>query len=272
MCHMYSRSTACWTTGQPTSAWLKKRLFHELFGRRFIQQAAHIHCTAVEEQRQASPWLSGAPVSVLPCLIDLEAYRNLAVTDQPPENSPPKLLFLGRLHPKKGPDLLIDAVAELRRRTCPVELLVAGEGEPSYEANLKAQASRLGLDRVKFLGLVTGAAKLALFQSADLFVLPTSQENFGLALIEASACGTPVLTTKGVDIWRELQGSGGTIADRSVNAFADAIEQLLRDRRQLQEKGRAAREWVFQTLDPQRLLPEYERFYESVITHSEVEG
>jgi len=251
-----------WATAQH---WFKKRVFHELVGRRFIQQAARIHCTAAEEQRQAFPWLADAPVTVLPCLVDLEAYRDLAAPLRSPQNLPPTLLFLGRLHPKKGLDLLIESVAELRRRGRPVQLLIAGEGEPSYETMLKTRADRLGLDCVNFLGLITGAAKLSLFRSADLFVLPTSQENFGLALIEAAACGTPLLTTKGVDIWRELQLAGAAIAERSARSFADAIEQLLQDRMQLQEKGAAACDWVFRTLDPKHLLPEYERFYESVI-------
>jgi glycosyltransferase involved in cell wall biosynthesis len=252
-----------WSTSQ---RWFKKRVFHGLLGRRFIQQAARVHCTAVDEQRQAAPWLGNVPVTVLPCLVDLEPYRHLAAPARAVQNSSPKLLILSRLHPQKGIDLLIDSIAELRRRHCPVQLLIAGEGEPGYEASLKMQVSRLGLDGVKFLGLVTGSDKLALFQSADLFVLPTSQENFGLALIEAAACGTPLLTTRGVDIWQELQSAGAMIADRTATAFADAIEQLLGDREQLQEKGRFAREWVFRTLDFEHLLPECEKFYESVIS------
>lgn len=252
-----------WATAQRR---LKKRAFHSLFGRRFIQQASRIHCTAEEEKRQALPWLGTAPVTVLPCLVDLEPYRDLAAPAQSPKASIPTLLFLGRLHPKKGPDLLIQTVAELRRRNQSVRLLIAGQGEASYEARLKEQTQQVGLDDcVRLLGLVTGPAKLSLLQSADLFVLPTSQENFGLALIEAAACGTPVLTTKGVDIWRELESAGAAIAERSAIALADAIERLLHNPAQLQSRGRTLREWVFQTLDPGRLLLEYERMYESVI-------
>ncbi len=252
-----------WATAQH---WLKKRAFHSIFGERFLRQASLIHCMAEEEKRQALPWIGDAPVAVVPCLVDLEPYRDLAQPPPSPKTATSTLLFLGRLHLKKGCDLLIEAAAELRRRGQPVHLLIAGQGEASYEASLRDLTRRLGLqDCVDFLGLVTGPAKLSLFQSADLFVLPTSQENFGLALIEAAACGTPLLTTKGVDIWRELELAGAAIAERSASAFADAIERLLLDRPQLQAKGLSARDWVFSRLDPDRLLAEYEAFYESVI-------
>jgi glycosyltransferase involved in cell wall biosynthesis len=260
-----------WATSQ---GFVKKRIFHALFGRRFIRQAARAHCTAAEEQRQAEPWLEPTPVSVLPYLVDLEPFQNLKTRDtlaapssvaSSPANAIPTLLFLSRLHAKKGPELLIDTMAELRKRGQPARLLIAGEGETTYEAALRDRTRQFALgDIVKFLGLITGDAKLALFQSADLFVLPTSQENFGIALIEAAACGTPLLTTKGVDIWRELEPAGARIAERSVNGFADAIEELLRDRAALAKRGQASREWVFNTLDPDKLAAEYEALYQSV--------
>jgi glycosyltransferase involved in cell wall biosynthesis len=256
-----------WATSQ---RWLKKRLFHSLIGRRFVRRAARVHCTAIEEQRQASPWLAKTPVSILPYLVDLEPFRQLAARDASTTASfspaeIPTLLFLSRLHPKKGPELLIDTMAELRKRGQPARLLIAGQGGPAYEARLRERTHQLDLgDTVKFLGLITGDAKLALFQSADLFVLPTSQENFGIALIEAAACGTPLLTTKGVDIWRELESAGAKIVERSVNGFADAIQELVRDRAALAKRGQSCREWVFNTLDPDRLAGEYETLYQSV--------
>jgi glycosyltransferase involved in cell wall biosynthesis len=259
-----------WATSQ---RFVKKRIFHALIGRQFLEKAAQIHCMAEEELRQATPWLNGAPATILHCLVDLEPFQNLskrtASTDRNAGESIPTLLFLGRLHVKKGIDLLIDVMAELRRRGQAARLLIAGQGEAGYEADLRDQTRRLGLDDVaQFLGLVTGDAKTSLFQSADLFVLPTSQENFGIALIEAAACGVPLLTTRGVDIWRELEAAGAAIAERSVTGFADAIERLLRDRAQLQKNAGAVRDWVFATLDPERLLPEYERLYQSVASRS----
>jgi glycosyltransferase involved in cell wall biosynthesis len=253
-----------WATAQ---RFLKKRLFHALIGRQFLQQAAQIHCMAEEEERQASPWLSGAPVTVIPCLVDLEPFRHLPppATAESLEEKIPTLLFLSRLHVKKGINLLIECVAELRRRGRAVRLLVAGQGDAKYEAELRDQTRRLGLDEtVRFLGLVTGDAKLSLFQSADLFVLPTSQENFGIALIEAAACGTALLTTRNVDIWRELESAGATIAEQSATDFANAIEELLRDPPALHQRGQAGRQWVFSALDPEQLIARYEQMYASV--------
>jgi glycosyltransferase involved in cell wall biosynthesis len=245
----------------------KKRAFYLLFGRRFLRRAARIHCTAEEEQRQSSRWLGDAPVVVAPYLVDLKPFHDLPQRTQPLQTPgrKPILLFLSRLHHKKGLEVLIDAVAELRRRGVQVQLLIAGRGEARYEQQLRDRVARSGLSGcATFLGMVTGSHKLSLIQSADLMVLPTSQENFGLALIEASACGTAVVTTRGVDIWQELQSAGAAIAERSPKAFADAIEQLLRDPQDIYRRGKTAREWVFRTLDPQKLLSQYQSLYQSV--------
>src|SRR5207302_1520557 len=109
-----------------------------------------------------------------------------------------------------------------------------------------------------FLGLVTGAQKLSLYQSVDLFVLPTRHENFGLVLTEAMACGTPVVTTKGTDIWRELETAGGVIAENTPPAIATAVRSLLEKPQELPTLGKRARAWVFETLAVEPLAQRYE--------------
>jgi glycosyltransferase involved in cell wall biosynthesis len=250
----------------------KKRLFLLLAGSRFIRRAARIHLTAEEERRQASRWIGQAATIVLPPLFDLDPYRHLAGPELAVRQfsitiGKPTVLFLSRLHPKKGIDILIDAVAELRRRGQEVRLLIAGVGEPAYEAALFGQVARLKLeDRIQFLGQVGGEAKLSLFQAVDLMALPTSQENFGLALIEAAACGKPLVTTRGVDLYQELESAGAIIVERSPAAFADAIQQLLNAPEERSRRGSTLRQWVFQSLDPQAVAEKYEAMYRSIVT------
>jgi glycosyltransferase involved in cell wall biosynthesis len=173
----------------------------------------------------------------------------------------PKVLFLSRLHPKKGIEVLFDAAALLRDGGKQVRVLVAGSGDAAYEAGLREFVRRRGLEAtVKFLGLVTGVAKTSLFEAADVFVLPTSQENFGLVLPESMACRTPVITTRGVDIWQEVQSAGGVIVDATPAAVAAAIEQVLADPRR-REIGERGRRWVFDTLGPDQLFARYESLY-----------
>jgi glycosyltransferase involved in cell wall biosynthesis len=130
---------------------------------------------------------------------------------------------------------------------------------------LRDLVSGAGLDdRLHFLGFVGGTKKISLYEAADVFVLPTSQENWGLVLTESLACRTPVITTRGVDIWRELQDSGGAvIVDFDPDALAAAIRGLLDDPEARQAMGSRARSWVLETLNPDRVIEQYYALYGS---------
>ena len=106
--------------------------------------------------------------------------------------------------------------------------------------------------------------KTSLYELADVFSGPTSQENFGFVFPEALACGTPVITTAGVDIHPELTASGGAvITERTAAAFADATQELLEDPGRRATMGEAGRAWVFKDLDPQAVAARYERLYDA---------
>src|SRR6185369_13539161 len=116
------------------------------------------------------------------------------------------LLFLGRVHPKKGCDLLIRAFAKSLDKIAPdMDLVMAGPDQVNWVPELKALTKRLGVDnRVHWPGMLTGALKWGAFHSADALVLPSHQENFGIAVAEAMACCTPALISDKVNIWREV--------------------------------------------------------------------
>ena len=251
-----------WSMGQSSAKRLKKELYLRTIGRRYVGRAALVHLTAEAERRQALPRLRRRPTLVLPLIVDLAPFRTLPGPAEArkllPASDAATLLFLSRVHPKKGLDKLLDALAILRQDGRDVRLAVGGAGEAAYLDQLRQQTDRLGVaDRVAWLGLVTGTAKISLYESADLFVLPTSQENFGLVLAESMACGTPVVTTRGTDIWRELEAAGGTITTAEPADLAAAIGKLLDDPADLQVRGRRGRAWVFDTLDPDRLGDAY---------------
>jgi glycosyltransferase involved in cell wall biosynthesis len=129
------------------------------------------------------------------------------------------ILFLGRLHEKKGCDLLIEAFGKWRREDASSEawqLILAGPcGEESWLRRLHEMAEALcPPGSVHFPGMVKGDRKWGLLQSADAFILPSHQENFGLAVAEALACGLPVLISDKVNIWREIQDAGAGLVER----------------------------------------------------------
>ncbi len=246
----------------------KKWLYNRLFGRRLLERAAVVQCTAEPELEKTRKWLGGARAVVVPYMFDFAPF------ERPPgpglarrsieaaAAEEPRVLFLSRLHAKKGAELLIEAVADLRQRGLAFRLLLAGPGDDPYVGSLKELAASQGLaDRVAFLGMVQGDLKVSLFEAADLFVLPTQQENFGIVLLEAMACGTPVITTRGVKIWSELEQCGALIVNRTPRAFADAIEMLLRDTAERQWIGKQCRKRIFEAFAPDRIAGQYETMY-----------
>ncbi len=129
----------------------------------------------------------------------------------------PFLLYLSRLHPKKGADMLVAAFASVADRHPDLHLVVAGPGHRGWEQTVSRLGTAAGLDRrIHFPGALFGDAKWGALHGADAFVLPSHQENFGLVLAEAMACGTPVLTTRRVNIWREIAATGGGLINEDT--------------------------------------------------------
>ncbi len=121
------------------------------------------------------------------------------------------LLFLGRLHKKKGCDVLIEAFTNLNEPA--IHLVIAGPaGDRDYVARLQDLA-RARADAITFTGMLRGKVKWGALASTDAFILPSHQENFGIAVAEALACGTPVLLSNQVNIWREIADDGAGLAD-----------------------------------------------------------
>lgn len=248
---------------------LKKRLFLRLTGRALLERAHCVHCTAQAEMHQAQRWYPRGRSIVIPLILDLQPYRDLPGPELarqafPVLQSPgPIVLYLGRVHPKKGLHVLLEALSLLRRTGSTARLVVAGTGDKPYLDRIHSRIDQLNLrDAVDFLGLVTGAQKVSLYQAADLFVLPTSQENFGFTLPEALVCGTPAITTRGVDIWPELEASGGAlIVDLHPQAIADAIASLLADEPRRHTMGQRGRAWVLEQLNPDAIAEQFRSLY-----------
>lgn len=249
---------------------LKKRAYMALVGTRWLERAACVHSTAQKELEQARKWLPKARTMVFPYVLDLTPYRELPGPEIARARWPrltngrPNLLFLSRIHYKKGIENLLRATALLRDAGRPTNLLVAGKSFPDdYIDQMRALVTELRLDdTVEFVGMVSGADKYSLYEASDLFVLPTHQENFGFVFFEALGCRLPVITTKGVDVWAELeQSSGAVICDPDPRTLCDRMADLLSDRVRLRAMGVQGREWTMQFLDEDRIVAKTEEMY-----------
>ncbi len=247
----------------------KKLLFHTLVGRRHLDGAAEIHLTADAELDQARKWFHPAKGTVISNLLNLDPYRHAPGPGLAREKfaclreSRPVVLFLSRIHYKKGAEVLIDAAHSMAQAGVHATFVLAGPCEDAYRETLNAHIQRCKLsDRVHFVGHVGGDLKVSLYQAADVMALPTSQENFGFVFPESLAAGTPVITTKGVDIWPSLERGGGSlIVDRTPQAFAQAISALLQDAPRRTRMSEQARAYVFAEYDESRIAAKFEAMY-----------
>lgn len=137
------------------------------------------------------------------------------------------LLFLSRIHEKKGCDLLIEAFAQEFAAQPEWHLVMAGPDQTGWKAVLVKMSERLGIaNRITWPGMLRGDRKWGAFRSAEAFVLPSHQENFGIVVAEALACGTPVLISNKVNIWREIEAEQcGFVADDTLEGTRELLRR-----------------------------------------------
>lgn len=152
------------------------------------------------------------------------------------------ILFLSRIHEKKGCDLLIRAFAKVASTDASLHLVMAGPGEAKWMRHLQKLARDRGVaEKITWTGMLSGELKWGAFRSAEVFVLPSHQENFGIAIVEALACGLPVLITNKVNIWREIEMDGaGLVADDDQQGADELLKNWLSLAGQQKEEMKSA--------------------------------
>ena len=197
----------------------KKQLFWHLLQRNAYARAALWHATSNEEAGDIRRFGINAPIAIIPNGIDLP----LSVARHADSEPDRTVLFLSRLHPKKNIPALLEAWRQIGLQRMGWKLIIAGPDERGYAAQLKAQVARDGIQRVQFVGAVYGKGKEALMSQADVFVLPTLSENFGIAVAEAPASGVPAIVSKGAP-WQGLETErAGWWIDHGVEPLARAL-------------------------------------------------
>ena len=248
---------------------LKKLIFDLWFQNRVLAGASAIHYTAEEEMHLAEPYVHGAPGVVIPNGLDPADYASLPAKGtfrarHPEIGDRTILLFLSRINFKKGLDILAKAVGQLARDD--LHLVIAGP-DGGYLAETRRFVAAAGITaRTTFTGMLTGQDKLAAFADASLFLLPSYSENFGIAVVEAMACGVPVLISNKVNIWREVMADGaGRAAPCDATAFAQEITAMLAEPAALAAMGSAGRTAVAQRYDWSVIAQRLENVYAAVV-------
>lgn len=173
----------------------KKQLALFLYQKKAIERADYLHATALMEAKNIRALGFTNPVRVIPNGIDLSEVREIKT-----HYGTRKMVFLSRIHPKKGIELLLEAWRNSDTNSWSLE--IAGNGDEKYIENLSESAK--DLKNVQFVRAIFGEDKWHFLRSADVLILPTYSENFGIVVAEALAVGTPVITTKGTP-WQDLE-------------------------------------------------------------------
>jgi glycosyltransferase involved in cell wall biosynthesis len=221
---------------------LKKRVFWRLFQGCAARLAACIHATSEQEYGDIRNFGLTSPVAVIPNGIDVPEPPVPGTAGAALERV---VLSLGRMHPIKGLGGLVHAWSKVEAGFPGWRLKIVGPSEAGHEDELRALARGLGLARVSVVGPVYGGAKTTAYREADLFVLPTLNENFGLSVAEALAAGTPAISTKGAP-WSGLQSEGcGWWIDHGVEPLAATLAHAMAlPREALKAMGNKGRQWM----------------------------
>ncbi len=248
-------------------AW-RKRLLLRLAVRSMLSGAAAMHYTSDEEARLAETALPGLPRrAVVPLGVDEELFAD---PQSVPAADSPYILALSRLDPKKGIEVLIDAfhhVAGLDVRN-QWSLVIAGDGDPAYVKSLRSLAGMgPGSSRITFKGWVAGADRVQLLRGASLFALPSHQENFGIAMVEALAAGVPAMVAPGVNLGGEVEAAGaGWVVSRDRAVWRHALLAVTTDDHERQARGTRAREYARRFRWP-AIAASLSRLYEELTAH-----
>jgi glycosyltransferase involved in cell wall biosynthesis len=198
-----------------------------------------------------SPWRWNArvvPYGASPCPGDPTELRRTFLDCHPALRTPtgnarPFVLFLSRIHSKKGCDLLVDAFARIASQVPGLQLVFAGPDSLKLETGLVHQARNAGIsDRVHFLGMLEGDLKWGAFCACQVFALPSHQENFGIAVAEAMACAKPVLLSDKVNIWEDIvsDGAGFSAPDDAAGTLSNLTRWLALDPQEQAAMGNRA--------------------------------
>jgi glycosyltransferase involved in cell wall biosynthesis len=225
----------------------KKKLALAMGVRQMLGRAAFLHVLNEDEKRLIEPLGLRCPMEVIPNGIFLEELRDLPPSGSfyaanPQLNGRPYILFLSRLHYKKGLDYLADAFAILAQKNATAQLVVAGPDGGAREPFVQQIASKNLRQRVHIVPPLYGKDKWAALLDAACFCLPSRQEGFSMAILESLACGVPAVISQSCHFPEVQQSGAGFVLPLQADAFADALQRVLEDADLRQRMGSAARE------------------------------
>ncbi|WP_414755103.1 hormogonium polysaccharide biosynthesis glycosyltransferase HpsP [Anabaena sp. CCY 9910] len=248
-----------------------KKLYVEIIERRNLAGAAAIHFTSEQEAKVSARFGVATRDLVIPLgVIPPQKKEGNSLVNQLgiPENIP-LILFMSRIDPKKGLNLLIPALEKLLAIGNNFHFVLAGTNpqDPDYEQQIKDQITNSSLrSHSTITGFVTGELKASLLQAADLFVLPSYYENFGIAVAEAMVAGVPVVISDQVHIWQQVRDSeSGWVGTTDVESLIELLQQALQNPQECQRRGLNAQNYALQNFSWDAIAQQMIQAYQTII-------
>jgi glycosyltransferase involved in cell wall biosynthesis len=252
-----------------------KRISIELIEKRIMRKAACVIFTSEKEKLETIQIIKDIYHIIIPNGIDLSDYKNLSSkgwldTKCPVAGGRVKLLALSRISEVKGLDTLLKACGKLEADTyC---LFIAGEGDKDYKQKLRDEANELGLEPV-WLGFIWDKEKRLALADADIFVQASWSESFGMSVVEALACGTPVVITDRIGVCDDVRrANAGMVVPPYPEGIAGALKALIDDKELRNNMGWAGVELVREKYDYEKVAISLQDLYESIVRKELVDG
>jgi glycosyltransferase involved in cell wall biosynthesis len=246
-----------------------KQIYAAVVEKPYFDRAAAIHALTEAEAAQCQQFGIRAPVMILPNGVDLTAIdRHTGVADLRADFSLPSnaivFLFLSRVFPKKGLDVLIPAFAELAMARPDVYLFIAGDDAGSgYRSEIERLATRLDMTRrIHFLGELSGLRKFQILRGADVFVLPSYSEGLPIAALEAMACRRPVILTRNCNLGDIETHDAGWLVQPEIDSLGDALRRACASDLERRRRGDNGRTLVADRYTWNRIAEESIRSYQ----------
>jgi len=252
---------------------LLKKIFDIIWGRKILKDAVKvIAVTRTEAEQYQSLGVSADKIEIVPHGVDLAEFDDLIEKGEFKKkyqlgDDQKVVLYLGRIHKMKGLDILAGAFADLCRLRTDVRLVITGPDD-GYLSSLKKLIAELEIgDRIVFTGPLYGREKLKAYIDADVYVLPSSYEIFGITILEAWACGKPVIVTDRCGLADVVKGRAGLVVPYDGVQLRDALAEMLDNTSMRLEFGRQGRKLVEERYNWPNIALQVESIYNSVVAN-----
>lgn len=246
-----------------------KKAYIALFEKANLAGAAAIHFTSHQEAQVSDHFGLSTRDLIIPLGVNSAVPFPLK---QKLETSSPRILFMSRIEPKKGLNLLIPALEKLLLENINFHFILAGNNpqDGEYEAKIRREIEQSPLaNHTTITGFVSGEIKAKLLQESDIFVLPSYYENFGIAVAEAMVSGLPVVISNQVYIWEDVeQAKAGWVANCDVESLAGILRLALKDPAERKQRGLNAQQYALKHYNWDNIAQEIIEIYQQIISKS----